>query len=329
MRKALCIGIDYYENFNSLPGCSGDAKAIGQLLETNLDGTENFDVTFRVEKNSASICTAAKLEQEIRNIFSQEVDTVLFYYSGHGGIIDGKGFLVPSDADYLEDMFPMERLLEIINQSNATNKIVILDCCHAGSLGKFNSIPGCDVLPENTTILAASRADQTSALTTYGSLFTMSLYQALHGGAANILGEITPASIYSFIDRALSNHDQRPVFKANLDNFICLRTIKPSIKLEDLKKIIDIFYMPEYDYPLNPSYEEDKRDVKIEKYKVHNPENEAIFAVLRKYAALNMVEPVDLPEDKNYMYWAAVLSKACRLTPHGRYYWTLVKEGII
>lgn len=329
MRKALCVGIDYYEKFNSLPGCVGDADAIGRLLETNYNGTENFDVTFLKEENSSCNCTAEKFEAAVRNLFSQSVATVLFYYSGHGGIIDDKGYLVPSDAKCVKDMFPMERLLEIIKDSNATNKIVILDCCHAGSLGKFTTIPGCDILPENTTILAASRADQTSALTIYGSLFTMSLYQALQGGAANILGEITPASIYTFIDRALSNNEQRPVFKANLENFNCIRTIKPSIKLEDLRKITKIFYMPEYDYPLNPSFEEDKRDVKEEKYLVHNIENEAIFAVLRKYAALNMVEPIDLPEDKNYMYWAAVLSKACRLTPHGRYYWMLVKRGII
>lgn len=325
MKKALCVGINYYKGGGSLPACTDDAKAIAHLLSHNYDTSENFEVTELLAYDEATSCTTSKLFSAVRELFDQEVDTVLFYYSGHGGIYQGNGYLCPSDATYLPDCLTMETLLDMINQSKATNKIIILDSCHSGSLGKFSFLPGCDVLPENTTILAASRANETSGMNLYGSFFTLALYEALHGGAANILGEITPASVYTFIDRALQHHEQRPVFKANLDRFVSLRKHKPDITLEDLKKITSIFYMPEYDYLLDPSYEEDKRDITDEKYLVHNKENEAIFALLRKYAALNLVVPVDAP----YMYQAAINFKSCRLTPSGVFYWKLVKEQII
>lgn len=325
MRKALCVGINYYKDGGSLPACTDDARAIGHALSHNYDASQNFDVAYLLSEDAQSICTSSDLFTAVRELFSQEADTVLFYYSGHGGSFGGNGYLIPSDAEYVEDLLSMETLLQFIKESRATNKIVILDSCHSGSLGKFSSLPGCDVLPENTTILAASRANQTSGMNIYGSYFTMSLYEALYGGAANILGEITPASIYTFIDRALSNHEQRPVFKANLDNFVCLRKHKPAIQLEDLKKITKFFFRPEYEYTLDPSYEEDKRDVEEEKYKVHNLEHEADFALLRKYAALNLVVPVDAP----YMYQAAVNSKSCKLTPSGVFYWKLIKQKII
>lgn len=325
MKKALCVGINYYEGGGSLPACTDDAKAISHLLSHNYDESENFEVTELLAYDKDSSCTSSKLFSAVRKLFDQEADTVLFYYSGHGGIYQGNGYLCPSDATYVPDCLAMETLLDIISQSKATNKIIILDSCHSGSLGRLDVLPGCDVLPENTTILAASRANETSGMNLYGSFFTMALYEALYGGAANILGEITPASVYAFIDRALQNHEQRPVFKANLDHFVILRKHKPDIDLEDLRKITGIFYMPEYDYPLDPSYEEDKRDVKDEKFQVHNEKNEAIFALLRKYAALNLVVPVDAP----HMYQAAVYSKSCRLTPSGVFYWKLLKGGII
>lgn len=41
---------------------------------------------------------------------------------------------------------------------------------------------------------------------------------------ANIeLGDVTPGSIYAYIDRSLGGWEQRPVFKANIKRFVSLR----------------------------------------------------------------------------------------------------------
>lgn len=50
--------------------------------------------------------------------------------------------------------------------------------------------------------------------------------QGLKGGAADIGGNITPASLYSFVDQSLGAWQQRPVFKTNISRFLPLRTIQ-------------------------------------------------------------------------------------------------------
>lgn len=44
MRKALCVGIDSYQNINDLHGCVNDANSVKSALERNGDGTLNFEV---------------------------------------------------------------------------------------------------------------------------------------------------------------------------------------------------------------------------------------------------------------------------------------------
>ena len=39
MRKALCVGIDSYQNVSDLHGCVNDANSVKSALERNGDGT--------------------------------------------------------------------------------------------------------------------------------------------------------------------------------------------------------------------------------------------------------------------------------------------------
>ena len=41
----------------------------------------------------------------------------------------------------------------------------------------------------------------------------------------NELGDVTPGSIYAYIDRSLGGWEQRPVFKANIKRFVSLRSL--------------------------------------------------------------------------------------------------------
>lgn len=78
---------------------------------------------------------------------------------------------------------------------------------------------------------------------------------------------------------------------------------------------------------LDPSFEptnspDDKHEV-IEPYAV--PVNTAIFADLQKLEGIGLV----VPTDEEHMYYAAMRSKGCHLTPMGKQYWRLVKENKI
>src|SRR6202044_1791372 len=86
-------------------------------------------------------------------------------------------------------------------------------------------------------------------------VFTSLLVDALSGGAADLLGNITPGAVYAYIDQALGNFGQRPVFKTNVKKFISLRQVTPPIPLQDLRLITKYFPKPGYEFQLDPTYE--------------------------------------------------------------------------
>jgi len=54
MRKALVVGIDYYDNVSNLHGCVNDAYLVKPVLDRHSDGTVNFGLRLAVstDKNS-------------------------------------------------------------------------------------------------------------------------------------------------------------------------------------------------------------------------------------------------------------------------------------
>ena len=76
----------------------------------------------------------------------------------------------------------------------------------------------------------------------------------------NLLGEVSPGSIYSYIDRSLGAWEQRPVFKANIKTFVSLRKNAPPISISELRRITDFFGTPYEEFSLDPTYEPDKHD---------------------------------------------------------------------
>ncbi|WP_426279165.1 hypothetical protein ACN9MN_08060 [Chryseobacterium sp. S-02] len=117
---------------------------------------------------------------------------------------------------------------------------------------------------------------------------------------------ITPGSVYAYIDQSLGEWKQRPMFKTNVKNFITLRMLNPSITLPDLRKITELFNN-KAEHKLDPSYEP-----KSEKPDKDNCEK---FAIMQKYNRINLVVPIDAEQ----MYFAAMESKACKLTALGEH----------
>lgn len=319
MRKALCVGINYYVGCNCLKACVNDAIGVAAAFESHYDGTPNFETALLCAQNQETAVCASDLRYAVRELFKGSPEIALFYYSGHGVLNSLGGYLCTSEIANPEDGMSLDELMGIAAQSKAKYKIIILDSCHSGAVGNIHSMANFSLLPEGTTLLAAC-ADNDYAIERGGhGVFTSLFLQALRGDAMNILGEVTTAGIYSYIDRLLGAYEQRPIFKANIDNFVCIRKNAPSIPLPRLRLIHKLFPEQNYVFPLDPSYEEDKRDAKTEEDKIKNEEHEQIFDILRDYAALNLVEPVG----EKRMYQAAVNSKSCRLTSLGQQYWKL------
>lgn len=191
MRKALVVGVNYYEKVNPLYGCVNDAYSIKSVLERNSDGTLNFGVKLMTAIGPDQMISRKELKNAITELFRDSNEIALFYFSGHGYVENSGGYLITSDCSDGDEGFPMSDLLQIANQSPASNKVIILDCCHAGFMGKIQSNDDCSILKEGITILTASSENQ-YAIESHGSgVFTTLLVDALNGAAANLVGQIT------------------------------------------------------------------------------------------------------------------------------------------
>lgn len=326
MRKALIVGLNEYKNFKELNGCVEDAAKIDNTLKYNSDGSPNFQTILVTEKDKL---TKANLTLMLKELFddNESVEIALFYFSGHGHADSLNGYLTTYDSDINDWGITMNIIENIISQSKVQNKVIILDCCYSGALGASVNEHGLSTIskvPENTTILSASRKDEVSVEQhfrgVYGGIFTTLLIESLNGASADVLGNITPASIYHYIDKGLGSWGQRPVFKTHTKKFLDLRKVSPIITFDILKKIIIYFPNCEDEYKLDPSYEPDAEKAGFSK---PDPINMEIFANLQKYRNAGLIVPVG----EEHMYYAAINSKSCKLTALGLQYWKLIKEN--
>lgn len=312
MRKALVVGIDFYAKIKGLHGCVNDAHSVKGVLERNSDGTVNFGVNLLTGTNAGDAISRAELKEQVRELFAGDSEIALFYFAGHGYIEATGGYLCASDSQTGDDGLPLGDVLTLANQSKARNKIIILDSCHSGIAGDHPLAPHSAELSEGLTILTASTAEQYATEENGSGVFSALLVDALNGSAGNLVGDVTPGSVYAHIDQSLGPWDQRPVFKTNVKSFVSLRKVQPPISLADLQRIAEFFPAPGFEFKLDPSYEPEGGSPR--------QENTRVFAILQKYNRVNLVVPVDAP----HMYHAAMGSKSCKLTVLGEHYRRLV-----
>jgi hypothetical protein len=330
MRKALIIGIDHYEHIGSLSGCVNDAFSVKAALERNADGTLNFTAPQVLTGTSAGqVVLKRDLKDAARELFADDAEIALFYFAGHGYIEDTGGFLCASDSEIGDDGLSLQELMTLANTSTAKNKIIILDSCHSGVTGNNAITRGLAEISDGVTILTASTANQYALEVPGGGagVFTSLFVDALNGAAANLVGDITPGSVYAHIDQSLGPWAQRPVFKTNVKTFVSLRKTEPPIGLAELQVLTTHFPAPDYDFPLDPSFEPERSRDQLEDPSIPppDPQHTTTFRVLQHYVKVNLVRPVGAP----HMWHAAIHSKSCELTVLGQHYWNLVNKGLI
>jgi hypothetical protein len=330
MRKALIVGIDHYSHIQALTGCVNDAHAVKNVLERHADGTINFaNPRLMTATGGSNTIVKGDLKDAVRELFDGDMDIALFYFAGHGYIEDTGGYLCTTECKRGDDGLTLAEVMALASGSKATNKVIILDSCHSGVAGNSQHGAGLAEIIQGMTILTASAENQYAMEVEGGGagVFTTLLVDALNGSAANLLGEITPGSLYAHIDQSLGPWGQRPVFKTNVQSFVSLRKAVPPIPLTDIQALPTLFPRADYDYPLDPSYEPERNQEQKDDPDVPapDPEKNEIFARLQRYARVNLVRPVNAP----HMWHAAIHSKSCELTVLGQHYRKLVADGLI
>lgn len=327
--KALLVGIDNYGS-NSLTGCVSDATSLHDLLETNADGSPNFEA--RLITSADRTVTASVLDEQIRTLFEGTAETVFFFFAGHG-LLDSsinRGYLVTQDGKSPNWGVDLSMLVHLANDAHPRIKstVIMLDCCHAGIAGAEQSHKAGDIsrIGTGVTIVAACRSNETAGEEFHGGggMFTNLVVDALRGGASDVIGQVTPAAIYSYIDQAFGMWaGQRPIYKANVDQFVKLRQNVEKVPRATIRKFSEWFRTPAETFQLDPSFEED-RSGKPESsdWPEAEPQNVSVFKALQVCNRHGLVEPVGT----EHMYYAAVNSTGCRLTALGAHYWKMAKE---
>jgi hypothetical protein len=324
MRKALIVGIDHYRHVPPLFGCVNDAHAVKSALERHSDGTRNFDVMMMTGTGPADLIERGALKDAVAELFSGDPEIALFYFAGHGHIEATGGYLCAGEAKRGDDGLSISEIMKLAHDSKARNKLVLLDSCHSGIAGVDTSGQFAE-LSEGMTILTASTAEQYATEADGAGIFTTLLVDALNGAAANLIGEVTPGSIYAHIDQSLGAWEQRPIFRTNVKSFVSLRSVQPQVELADLRRLTELFPEAGSGFALDPTFEPERSVPPDPEIPAPIEENTRKFAILQKLNRVGLVVPVDAP----HMYHAAMESKSCKLTVLGEHYRRLVERGRI
>ncbi|MCE7995104.1 MAG: caspase family protein [Roseivirga sp.] len=314
MRNALVVGIDHYE-WSPLAACINDANSITKELETDYNGKKNFEVT-KLTSDKIRI-TKPQLFRSVRELFSKPAEVAFLFFSGHGGDSDLGGYLVTEDAEKHDMGVALNEIVELANLATHIQEIIIvIDACYSGHAGNTDPLQNnIASLRMGVSILASSKRTQYSIEKNGNGLFTALVLEALRGGGADVLGDITVAGVYNYVDKALGPLQQRPVFKSHISELNTIKRQKPQISEKKLKKLLKIFPDVDIEYKLKPAHEPQA--------KPKNAKKEAIFSFLQTCRGVNLIEPVG----EEHMYYAAINKKSCRLTPLGKLYWKMIQHG--
>ena len=330
MRRALVVGIDDYPT-NSLKGCVNDAIEIASKLETNGNGSPNFGIK-RITSNEGEV-TSSKLMVALKELFSGDADIVLFYFAGHGVFdpITNAGYIITADGKEPNWGISLDQVLSMANKAspNIKSSVIILDSCQSGFAGQITGL-GDDnkisAIGNGVTILTACHREGYAAEVDGHGVFTSILIDGLNGASADIIGRITPASLYTHVDQTLGPWDQRPIYKANVQSFITLRQVEPKVPLDVLRRLPEFFPDPTSVFALDPSFEPERGEEAERLSEIPiDEDNERVYRELQKCNRVGLVVPVEQP----HMWHAAVHSTGCKLTASGAHYRKLAEMGRI
>jgi len=330
VRKALIVGINHYDHIAALSGCVNDAHAVRDVLARHEDGQTNFLAPkILVARDASEHVTRAQIRAAAKELFESDVDIALFYFAGHGHIEMTGGYLCGSDTRSGDDGLALSDLIEYAKRSPARNRVIILDSCYGGVAADRNGTPVAEI-GHGMTVLTASTAGQAAMEVAGGGagVFTRLFVDAMNGAAANLVGDITPGSVYAHIDQSLGPWGgQRPVFKTNVQEFVSLRKTAPPIELQTLRMLSTDFPADHARIELDPSFEPERSECekKNPTMPLPDPANNVVFARLQAYVKVNLVRPIGA----RHMWHAAMVSQSCELTSLGRHYRRLVADGLI
>lgn len=222
---AVVVGVDDYlqDEILDLRFCESDARAFSDTL-TRYCGYPTSNV-FTLLGEDATFEEVFKIIRSFSDErLYRDVDTVVFYFSGHGVARDGKNYLVPWDGSATPDLIasrnlPMEWLTEQLQNCMFERQVLFIDACRNRLTDQEK---GSDSLGLAAQHLVDENARGMKILygTEFGNvswedpdlghgLFTMALLAGLRGGAADDEGRIRVSDIEEFVLAYMADYSRR------------------------------------------------------------------------------------------------------------------------
>ena len=126
--KAILISVSYNNlGQQELPFCINDSNELKNALQIGLKFKENNIECLGVDGFVNKDTFLYKMNEFCSSL--RKDDNVIFYFTGHGGIIDNVHKLLMTDS-----LIKTDYIISILGKSNAKSVILILDCCNAGGV---------------------------------------------------------------------------------------------------------------------------------------------------------------------------------------------------
>jgi hypothetical protein len=226
-----CVGL--YEDNTALPAFSKDLEIMHAALTEGLRFPEDH-VRILDRDGRITIREFARALQEFTDLLTDE-DLLLIYFSGHGR---------ENSLCFSDQPLSLQSLASFLGKSSIQNCILVLDCCHSGSL----TLPGNSHSMENgllsllagrgTAVLASSSKDESSWMGNghASSLFTEVVCHAMKSASGIRQGRKTlfeimeqTRAMMAAWNRTHPGHVQHPVFRADMIGTVSfsVRDVRP------------------------------------------------------------------------------------------------------
>lgn len=223
----LSVGINQYKNPKlALNYARPDAESFNEVMNKNGSLFKNTEVTELFDSKATKENILAKLDELAAKI--QQEDVFIFYYAGHGSMVDNRFFFIPSESARLYDLSSLQKeaieantLQEKLKNIKALKQLIIMDACQSGASVELLATRGA---VEEKAIAQLSRSAGIHVMASAGSeqfaaefaelghgLFTYLLIKALQGDAdgAPKDGKVTIYELKSYLDDQVPEMTQK------------------------------------------------------------------------------------------------------------------------